>query len=201
MPTLVDIVCCYCGQIRQVPSYYANRYTTCGSEACAVKRVAARAAAVKAANTGRIHSPEVNMSKGRPGRQQSLEHVENRNASRLATGWFKDPEAVGQKIGAAHRGQKRPKIVGSGNPMWRGGVSLTPDGSRATDEYAEWRKTVLGRTNGTCTQCGSTKHVIAHHLKDWHTHPHLRVDPENGIALCRKCHAVEHGLAQHFKQS
>lgn len=36
--------------------------------------------------------------------------------------------------------------------------------------------------------CGSMTKVVAHHIKPWSSHPELRYDPDNGIALCQACH-------------
>jgi hypothetical protein len=190
----VVIICKYCGTPREVPGYYAKRYTTCGGDECARKRIADRAAAAKAANTGRKHSPEVNKAKGRPGRPKSPEHVAKLVQSRQEHGWFQVPD-IGARISAGLKASPNKSArSGPANPMWRGGISATPNGSRATFEYDEWHHAVMTRDGRTCQVCGSTRHVIAHHIKSWHTHPELRADPDNGIALCRKCHmGVESG--------
>jgi 5-methylcytosine-specific restriction endonuclease McrA len=194
---MVEVVCRYCQAVRLVPSYYAGRYSTCGSDECKAKRIADRTAVVKAANTGRVHTPEVNQAKGRPGRQQSAEHVAKRVASRQAKGWFQDPE-IGAKISAATAGKPRPERAGSNNPQWKGGVAKLNQHGRGTKEYQDWRHAVLERAGGQCERCGSTSFVVAHHRFSWVNHPELRAEPDNGEALCRACHAREHDFARHL---
>jgi 5-methylcytosine-specific restriction endonuclease McrA len=58
--------------------------------------------------------------------------------------------------------------------------------------YKHWRDAVLLRDNHTCRACGSTTKIEAHHLKGWSLFPHLRYDPDNGIALCNRCHRRIH---------
>ncbi|TXH58316.1 MAG: hypothetical protein E6Q97_02405 [Desulfurellales bacterium] len=63
---------------------------------------------------------------------------------------------------------------------------------RRTPEYRQWRAAVLARDNWRCTECGSTKHLEAHHIKEYALYPALRLDPTNGITLCDPCHEEEH---------
>jgi hypothetical protein len=39
-----------------------------------------------------------------------------------------------------------------------------------------------------CEKCYSTENLHVHHEKSVKTHPHLALDPENGIVFCEKCH-------------
>jgi len=50
-----------------------------------------------------------------------------------------------------------------------------------------WRQTVLELDNGKCQYCG-TPATDVHHIKPVKTHPHLALDPDNGISFCEKCH-------------
>lgn len=191
---LTAITCRYCGTSKDVPSYVAHRYSTCGASACKVKRNADRGAAAGAANRGRTHTPEVNAKKGVPGRKQSPDHIAARTAARKASGdWFKTPD-IGKRISAGKKDGKQADVRGPANPNWRGGISKLPRGHRGSIEYSEWRRIVLERDGHACTQCGATVNVIAHHITGWHEDPSLRAEPENGVALCRKCHALEHRL-------
>lgn len=54
----------------------------------------------------------------------------------------------------------------------------------------EWRVSVFKRDNFTCQCCGYNKGSIlrAHHINNFSSHPHLRLDVENGITLCKDCH-------------
>jgi len=54
-------------------------------------------------------------------------------------------------------------------------------------EQQLWRQVVLKRENYLCEYCGE-KATCAHHEKPMKTHPHLALDPDNGIACCEECH-------------
>jgi len=54
-------------------------------------------------------------------------------------------------------------------------------------EYQLWRQKVLERENSLCEYCGEEA-TCAHHEKPVKTHPHLALDPDNGIACCEECH-------------
>lgn len=54
-------------------------------------------------------------------------------------------------------------------------------------ELKLWSQEVLKRANYTCEICGeSAEH--AHHIQPKKLVPGLALDPENGLALCKKCH-------------
>lgn len=62
--------------------------------------------------------------------------------------------------------------------------------SRNDFRVAKWRKAVLKK--GKCELCGSTDHLEAHHVLEWSTYPPGRIDINNGMCLCHKCHTEEH---------
>lgn len=53
--------------------------------------------------------------------------------------------------------------------------------------YRKWREAVIARDK-VCQKCGSTKNLEAHHIKPFSMYPELRLDLNNGLTLCRKCH-------------
>ena len=60
-------------------------------------------------------------------------------------------------------------------------------------EYRTWRKEVLRRQfenvgYNECEICGAVKDLHVHHEKPQKTHPHLSLDPDNGIIFCQSCH-------------
>ncbi|WP_188017198.1 HNH endonuclease [Lentilactobacillus buchneri] len=55
-----------------------------------------------------------------------------------------------------------------------------------------WRNKVLKRDSYTCQHCGSTSDLTAHHISYWSNDPVNRINVDNGITLCRECHAFEH---------
>ena len=54
----------------------------------------------------------------------------------------------------------------------------------------KWKKDVLRK--GKCEVCGATEQLEAHHIIHWSEHPMGRVDVNNGMCLCHKCHTDEH---------
>ena len=58
------------------------------------------------------------------------------------------------------------------------------------------RKTL--KACGQCAACGSTRHLVVHHIKPFHLYPELELDPKNLIVLCEtpgvNCHLrIGHG--------
>jgi hypothetical protein len=58
--------------------------------------------------------------------------------------------------------------------------------------YRIWKKKIFERDRYTCKKCGSNKHLHAHHIKHRSKYPELEFDLDNGITLCKECHAEEH---------
>ena len=65
---------------------------------------------------------------------------------------------------------------------------------RESGEYYVWRSAVLKRDHRTCRLCGSYhRAVIAHHQKPFLHYPALRLEVDNGLTVCDRCHALIHG--------
>ena len=64
-------------------------------------------------------------------------------------------------------------------------------GVRDSPEYNTWRSEVISRDK-VCQCCGSKKYPIAHHIFGYEHYPKHRVDPNNGIRLCKWCHGKYH---------
>lgn len=190
--------CPFCGASKEMPPSRVAKNRTCGADGCRARYLAE----IGHKNRGKRPPEHVRakMSATLKGRPQTAEHLASRMATRKASGWFSDPETTHARISAAMTGQERPARRGAGNPMWRGGVSVRPEGSRDTSEYAVWRLAVLDRDGWVCQVCGSDRNVIAHHILSWHEFKWYRTDVDNGIALCRSCHAKAHGFVQHLRQ-
>jgi len=69
------------------------------------------------------------------------------------------------------------------------GNMKNPPIKKKAPNLRDWRLAVLSRDNNICRKCGSKKHVVAHHIKSRYTYPGLRLRVDNGISLCRRCHA------------
>lgn len=101
------------------------------------------------------------------------------------------------KITLALQQVKRPDLAkrnktlcGIKHPNWKGGISSINVLERQKAEYREWRTAVFKRDKFTCRQCGQGGYIEAHHIKSFSEHPDLRTDIDNGITLCKKCHAL-----------
>lgn len=64
---------------------------------------------------------------------------------------------------------------------------------RNNKEVRKWAKEVFKRDNYKCQDCESKVNLHAHHIAHWAQYPELRTDLDNGVTLCGKCHAQQHG--------
>lgn len=55
-------------------------------------------------------------------------------------------------------------------------------------QLKNWSKTVRDRDGNKCFLCGSAEHLQAHHILPRHGWKDYRLDLDNGISLCAKCH-------------
>jgi len=60
-------------------------------------------------------------------------------------------------------------------------------------EYQQWRKQVFERDNYTCQCCGDKKggNLNAHHISSYTNDKDNRLNIDNGITLCDKCHILD----------
>lgn len=87
----------------------------------------------------------------------------------------------------------RLKYLSDKNPNWEGGVKAKNQIGRMNADYVLWRNSVFIRDNYTCQKCGQIGNKLhAHHIKKWSKFKELRLDINNGITLCVKCHRKEH---------
>lgn len=63
--------------------------------------------------------------------------------------------------------------------------------NRNTPEYDYWRNQVLERDK-VCQCCGDDKSLEVHHIFSYKYEDALRINPENGIVLCKSCHTNYH---------
>ena len=98
------------------------------------------------------------------------------------------------KLSRAMRGIPRFYNRGENHPRWRGGVTPENVKIRSSIELRLWREAVFARDNWTCQKCGDNTggNLNAHHIKPFAKYPELRVDINNGITLCVKCHKHIH---------
>ena len=60
---------------------------------------------------------------------------------------------------------------------------------RNSSAYRSWRNKIFSRDKKTCRKCGNNEgRLFAHHIRPFARFPELRLDENNGITLCRRCH-------------
>jgi len=108
--------------------------------------------------------------------------------------------------------------TGNTNPNWKDGVRSLNSVMYACEEAENWKKKVRYRDNYKCQHCGTSRNLHVHHIKKfidlraeflkeydqfslnddiatllrlaYKWKPFFEID--NGITLCRVCHAKEH---------
>lgn len=61
-------------------------------------------------------------------------------------------------------------------------------------QHMWWKRAVLKRDRFTCQKCGISRqnNMHAHHLRPYALHSDSRLDVDNGVTLCPKCHLDYH---------
>lgn len=148
------------------------------------------------------HSEEtkIRISTALKGRRVSIET--RRKMSEIGKGRVVSDETK-EKLRLANLG-KRPSVEtrlkrskalkGDKCYLWRGGITKDNLARRNSIEIRLWREAVFARDNWTCQNCGDKRggNLQAHHIKHFSEYPELATSIENGITLCRRCHAKEH---------
>lgn len=86
-------------------------------------------------------------------------------------------------------------IRGENHPNYNADITFQErQEKRKYFEYEQWRKNVFMRDNYTCQCCGDKKggNLVAHHLDSYDWCKEKRIDVNNGITLCEKCHTDFH---------
>lgn len=60
-------------------------------------------------------------------------------------------------------------------------------GEPRSSSWASVRRKFV-ESNPNCVACGSTEKLNVHHVKPFHAHPELELEPSNLITLCREHH-------------
>lgn len=81
---------------------------------------------------------------------------------------------------------------GSNHWNYKGGITSENMKIRNSNEYLRWRREILTRDKFKCVICGSNKDLEVHHIKRFSQYPELRLNIENGVTLCKKCHRELH---------
>lgn len=80
--------------------------------------------------------------------------------------------------------------IGELGANWQGGKTDINILIRGREEIKRWKILVFERDNYTCQLCGDKTggNLHAHHIKRFSDNSELRIDINNGITLCDKCH-------------
>lgn len=62
--------------------------------------------------------------------------------------------------------------------------------NRSDNRVINWSRKI--KEKGFCEKCGSKEKLEAHHILEWSEYPKGRIDINNGMCLCLKCHTEEH---------
>jgi hypothetical protein len=103
---------------------------------------------------------------------------------------------TGRKFSHETKIKLKESKLGSKNPNWKGGVSSEYLKLRATAPYRKWRESIYNRDNYTCQKCNDNSggNLTPHHIKNYAEYPELRLDINNGITFCKKCHREFHKI-------
>ena len=88
--------------------------------------------------------------------------------------------------------------LGKNHWNWKGGITPEITKFYHSIECRRWRKSIYMRDKWICQHCGyngwswSGRKLHAHHIKSLRQYPELKLDINNGITLCDKCHASLH---------
>lgn len=88
---------------------------------------------------------------------------------------------------------------GAKNNLWKGGITPENLRIRHSIEFKVWRAKIFLRDHFTCVQCAGNGVLHPHHIKSFAEYPELRFDVNNGLTLCRDCHAAIHPILQYIK--
>ena len=64
--------------------------------------------------------------------------------------------------------------------------------NRHDTRVSAWKNKVLQRDKFHCIECGSVDNLEVHHIIPWADYPDGRIDVNNGVTLCNKCHSQQH---------
>jgi 5-methylcytosine-specific restriction endonuclease McrA len=163
-------------------------------------------AKISATSKGRIVTRETRekISKALTGRPQNPESVAKSAASRRGLPMSEKvrialrASRLGHKDSPETKAKKSLRLRGEGNPNWKGGVTPANSLIRWNREYECWRTTVFVRDDYVCQKCaahsekGHAVVLIAHHMDCFADFPEQRLDADNGITFCKKCHNEFH---------
>lgn len=95
----------------------------------------------------------------------------------------------------------RKLMTGENHHNWKGGHDSEEIRFRRTAEYKKWRIDVMKKHYFTCQCCNEKSNdlpnnnkLVVHHLDGYSWSVEKRIDIDNGVTLCKKCHDLFHKL-------
>lgn len=93
----------------------------------------------------------------------------------------------------------KEKITGKNNSNYRHDLSDEERKLSKERHYLPetkiWANTIKYLDNHTCRKCGRNRGKLnSHHIYNWLDYPNLRLNLDNGITLCDKCHKRFHKI-------
>lgn len=93
-----------------------------------------------------------------------------------------------------HYKWKSENLIGENSPTWNPNITNEERVmGRNYPEYTKFKKLVMKRDNYTCDVCGQVgSDLNVHHLNGYHWDKENRVNINNGVTICEKCHRKFH---------
>ena len=87
--------------------------------------------------------------------------------------------------------------TGENNPRWKGGITSEHQAFFSSPEWKRVCASVWARDRRTCRRCGAVHNGAGqlhevHHTGSWAKFPEHRLNLDNLVLLCRKCHRWIH---------
>ena len=139
---------------------------------------------------GKHYSPMTEFKKGEKSAFKKGHKVpeEWRKKLSIALTGRKMSEEARKKMGEARRGEKHFGWI-------KDRTKLRSRNKHATIEYQQWRLVIFQRDSWTCQKCGQRGGKLqAHHILNFDQYPEIRLDVNNGITFCIKCHKEFHKI-------
>ena len=96
-------------------------------------------------------------------------------------------------VSRSHAGKDKPRQYCSNKCLGLSKRKNSKEHPRRKDGAALqlWARRVILRDK-ECVRCGTREALQAHHVKSYSKHADLRLDVNNGVALCPVCHHAQH---------
>lgn len=105
------------------------------------------------------------------------------------------PQERKDKLRLFRLGKKNPKITGSKNWNWKGGITSENMKIRKSLEMKLFKKACMERDDFTCQKTGQRGgRLEVHHINNFANFPKLRTDIRNGITLSKESHKEFHHI-------